>query len=224
MRISVTGRAERFEPAERGTVRASVTFDGPSRAQVLAAATQTHGIVVERARAHAASGAATWWGSDNVVARVREHWEPGAKPGQGRTVRSFEATAAVTVKFADFSALADWTVDIAAMEGVSVSSVTWTLTDARRAAVVDEVRTAAVREAVQRAVVYAAAVGLTKVDPVAVFEDGLRPGVLPPGGGAPFGVAARAAAADSAAGGDGVEVRPRDISVEVTLSADFDAS
>lgn len=224
MRISVTGRAERFEPAQRGTVRVAIGFEGDTRAPVLEAATRVHGMLVTQAKAQVASGAATWWGAENVVTRVKEKWEPTGKGGQSHTVRVFEASARVTVKFADFAALAQWTGDIAGTEGVSITSVEWALTDRRRAAVIDEVRTAAVAEAAQRAGVYAAALGLTEVSPVAIYEDGLRPGVGSTPVPAPFALGARAAAADAAGSGDPVELRPADIGVAVTISADFDAS
>lgn len=219
--ITVAGRATQSHPAERGTVHVVVGFAGEDRADVMARCEQTHRSLVGQAKELVAEGAATWWGADQVVAFPYDEWiKPSAHKDQVK-VRRFRADAAIHVKFADFAALSAWVAAITVEPGVSLRSIDWTLTEARRDRVVAEVRNQAALDSVTRAQAYADALGLGAVALVALYEDGLRPDVVP--GGAPGpGVAMRAAGASE--GGGGFELRPDDIDVSAVVTADFEAA
>jgi uncharacterized protein len=74
------------------------------------------------------------------------------------------ASVAVEVKFRDFTALSRWVGEHTAnTEGFRVSQVEWALTVDRREALLKEVRTRAVRDAVGRAQQYADALGLGEI-------------------------------------------------------------
>ncbi|ACQ78755.1 protein of unknown function DUF541 [Beutenbergia cavernae DSM 12333] len=218
--IAVSGSTVQHHPAERGTVRLAITFTGDRRDHVFRAAEKLHGSVVAQAKEHVAAGAATWWGSDRVVAWSYDEWVKPKPHQDGVKVRRFRASAAVRVKFADFAALGAWVSDVGVLEGIQVQGIEWALTEKRRDAVVAQVRTAAAQDAVTRAQAYADALGLGPVRLLAVYEDGLRPHVSA-GAPGPVAFGARAMAAD--AGGGAFELRPDDIDVHAELTADFEA-
>lgn len=219
--FSVQGHATRHQPAERGTIRLIVQFSGENRASVLARAAQVHADVVERAKAEVASGAATWWGSQAVVASAYDEWVKPSPNVDSVKVRRFRAGADVQVKFVDFSALAAWSAQVASIEGVAVNGITWALTEARRDAVLRDVRAEAARDSVERARAYANALGYDDVRLLALFEDGLRPNVSGGTGAAAMGM--RGAPVPS--GGVPVfEMRPDDIVVTAAITADFEAA
>ena len=221
-RLTVAGRATRSHPAERGTVHATVSFSGEHRADVIARSEQAHASLVAQAKEFVASGAATWWGADQVVAFPYDEWlKPSAHEDQVK-VRRFRATAAIHVKFADFAALSTWVGAVSLEDGVSIGAIEWTLTEALRDRVVADVRASAARDAVVRAEAYAEALGLGPVRLTALYEDGLRPGVGAQG--APTaGIAMRASAVGGAESG-GFELRPYDIDVTAVVTADFEAA
>ncbi|WP_370616612.1 SIMPL domain-containing protein [Mumia sp. Pv 4-285] len=219
-KITVAGRATQHIPAERGTLRLSVSFSAARREDVVTAAERAHGTLVAGAKDQVAGGAATWWGSDQVSAWTFDEWiKPSAQEEQVK-VRRFRASAGVRVKFRDFGALSRWASKVALIDGVSVGGVDWALTDVRRDAAVAQVRASAARDAVARAQAYADALGLGAVRLAALYEEGLRPHIAAGGGG--VGVAMRAAAAPS--GGGGMELRPDDIEVSCEVTADFETA
>ncbi|MDD9349491.1 SIMPL domain-containing protein [Mumia sp.] len=220
-KITVMGRAVQTIAAERGTVRLTVSFAGPRRDDVVAAAARTHSTLVGQAKQHVTSGSATWWGADQVSAWIYDEWiKPSAQEDETK-VRRFRASAGVRVTFRDFDALSRWVGEVALLDGVAVDGVEWALTEVRRDAAVATVRADAARDAVVRAQAYAGALGLGPVHLVALYEHGLRPHVGPVSA---FGeaTAMRAAAGPESYGG--MELRPDDIQVGAEVSADFEAS
>ncbi|MBD8079335.1 SIMPL domain-containing protein [Cellulosimicrobium arenosum] len=218
--LTVQGRATQHHPAERGTLRLQVKLVGADRSAVLDQATGLHGRLVAQARSFAQDGSATWWGSESVVAWSFVQWvKPHPDQEQVRVTR-FRAGADLRVKFRDFGALSRWAADAATLHGVEIAGVDWALTQARRDAVVREVRTAATQDAVERARAYATALGHDDVHAVALYEQGLRPHVG--GGDQAVTVGLRGAAAGSSAGSTGFEMRPEDIEVAASVTADFE--
>ncbi|HCX84805.1 MAG TPA: hypothetical protein DHV14_06665 [Micrococcales bacterium] len=217
VRIAVTGHAERALPAERGTLRVEVSAVGDDRREVLERVTRTHTDLRAEAQAHVDSGAATWWGSHGVSSGQLIDWEQ--RDGQQVKVRRFQARADVRVRFSDFTALAEWSVAVAEREDVEVAGITWDLTDSRRDSVIDDVRVDATRDALAKAFVFARAAGLGSPRLVALYEEGLRPGGDRP----PVQPVMRSMAMDSGGRGGGVELRPDDIELTVSVSADFEA-
>ncbi|WP_369371806.1 SIMPL domain-containing protein [Promicromonospora sp. Populi] len=218
-RIAVEGQATRTHPAERGTVNLHVTFSGTLRNDVVEQVARTHTILVEQAKAHVATGAAERWDSASVHSYVYDDRVRNSESGGKQRVRRFRASARLSVTFRDFEALSTWLADIMDVEGVEINWVSWDLTDETRKSLQAEARVEAAGETVVRAQSYADALGLGPVAPVAIYEAGLRGGGGG-GGNAPM-YAMRASAADS--GGAQVELQPRDIDVEITLSADYEA-
>lgn len=217
--ITVAGTAQRFLPAERGTVRVRATLEARRSADVVPEVTRLHARLAADAERHVESSAATWWSADQVhVSGIHRYVKDSDV-----TELFHVASAGVAVKFADFGALSAWAAEIGTLDGVVVDGVEWALTREHRAEVEREVRADAVRDAEDRAAAYAAALGLGDATVTALYEPGLRPNTQPVfDGGAPR--YARMAAADSAGGMEAFSLRPDDIEVSATITADFDAS
>ena len=211
--LAVHGSSSRLLPAERGTVRVAVELDGEDRADVVRRVAELHERLVGEAQALVASGAATAWTSRQVSVRVEHRYE-GADAGP-RVVQV--ATAEVGLRFRDLEALATWVLRVGADPGVRVDGVEWAVTEEHRAATERELRVLAVRDAIARAEAYASAIGGTAVALRSLWEDGLRPGA---GTGEP-GWGGRAEARMKAAA-PGLQLRPDDIEIVASVSADFE--
>ena len=220
-RIAVEGQATRTHPAERGTVNLHVAFSGTLRNDVVDQVARTHTILVEQARAHVSAGAADKWDSASVHSYVYDDRVKSSQAGGKQRIRRFRASARLSVTFRDFEALSTWLADIMDVDGVEIDRIAWALTDETRRTLQAEARIEAAEETVVRAQSYADALGLGPVAPVAIYEAGLRNGGNG-GGNAPM-YATRAGAMAEAGGGAHVELQPRDIDVDITLSADYEA-
>ncbi|UJP40969.1 SIMPL domain-containing protein [Cellulomonas palmilytica] len=218
--VTVEGRFEHHRPAERGTVTLAVGFEGPARDDVVRRTTELHARVVEQVRAmHApSSGPVTWWSSDRMSVGSRRPWNNEGK----QLPLVHHAAVRLEVKFSDLGRLAAWVEQVSALDGVTMQGVRWTLTEATRRTLTLDARRRAVADALDRARVYAGALGLTDVRAVAVAE----PGMLSDAG-RPTGVGESVAAArtgKAAGDGAGLELKPEDITVAAAVHARFAAS
>jgi len=159
-------------------------------------------------------GAVTWWSVQQLRTWSTRPWNEDGK----RLPLVHHATVSVEVKFRDFAALSQWVGEhVGTTDGFNLSYVDWALTEKRRDELVEEVRTKAVRDAATRAQLYADALGLGAVRPVAIADAGmLGTHALNEDGGGSLRVA-RA----SAAGGPNVELVPEDIRVSATIDGRF---
>ncbi|WP_164874484.1 SIMPL domain-containing protein [Rathayibacter festucae] len=212
--ITVAGIAQHFHPAERGTVRLEIRRESRSRSQALNEVTALHARVREEAGAEQASGAATWWSADQVSVSTIQRYLKDSDVTEPFHV----AAASVRVKYRDFDALGRWVASVSEAPGITVAGVDWDVTAARRASAEREVRVAAVRDARERAAAYASALGLGEPRVLTLFEPGLRPHTRIEGGSA---VMSRAMAFK---GQEELALKPEDIEVSASVSADFEAS
>jgi uncharacterized protein len=216
--ITVRGTFAAFQAPERGTVHATIAFEGPAmepvydrvardleavKASVTPLKTGDHGPV-------------TWWSAQQMRTWSTRPWN---KDGIQLPL-VHHASVGIEVKFRDFSALSRWVGQhVANTDGFSVSRVEWTLTSKRRTELQRQARTRAVEDAVVRAQQYADALGLGKIRPVAIADAGMLGDGLHPesGGGATY---MRAVAA-APGGGPDVELIPEDIEVSAVVDARF---
>lgn len=216
--ITVRGTFNAFQAPERGTVHATIAYEGPAmepvydrvardleavKASVTPLKTGDHGPV-------------TWWSAQQLRTWSNRPWN---KDGIQLPL-VHHASVGIQVKFRDFSSLSRWVGQhIANTEGFKISHVEWALTSKRRTELQRQARTRAVEDAVVRAQQYADALGLGKIRPVAIADAGMLGANLHPEGGAGAGYL-RAAAAPPGGGPD-VELLPEDIEVSATVDARF---
>jgi uncharacterized protein YggE len=221
--ISVQGEHRAWYPAERATVRISVHAFGPKRDAVLqrsvSAADTIRGQLEPMLDKNA--GPVTWWASDRVSVWSERPWNNEGK----QLPLVYHSAIDFTAKFKDFDALSAWVEQVAGLDDVVVSSLTWDLTDATRTSANTEVRSRAVKDAVAKAAVFAQAVGLGSVTAIAVADPGMLgdPGA---GGGGAFAPASRMMKASfDAQGGGGpqLQLKPEDIEVACVVDARFTA-
>jgi hypothetical protein len=214
--ITVRGTFVVFEPPERGTVHATVAYEGPEMEPV-------YGRVARDLDTLKTSigplqdpdnGPVTWWSTAALRTWTNRPWNQDGK----QLPLVHHASVGVQVKFSDFAELSRWvTQRITAIEGFRVSNVEWTLTGKRRAELQARVRTEAVRDAVDKARQYATALDLVDVRPVGIADAGMLGADLRP---AAEGRAAYARAA-AVSGGPDVELAPEDIEISAAVDARF---
>jgi uncharacterized protein len=214
--ITVRGTYSAFQPPERGTVHASIAYEGPAMEpvyeQVVRDLESVKASIIPMKSGD--DGPVTWWSAEQLRTWSNRPWNSDGK----QLPLVHHASIAVEVKFRDFTALSRWvgehTANTAAFR---VSSVEWALTVNRREALLKEVRTRAVQDAVRRAQQYADALGLDEIRPVAIADAGMLGAHLNPATsqGAAF---LRAAAAGS---GADVELVPEHIEVAAAVDARF---
>jgi len=218
--ITVQGSFTAWYPAERATVRLTVAFDGAKRDTVLSAASRAVQTVTASITAlhDPDAGPITWFSSDRIRVWAQRPWNNEGK----QLAPVHHAAINVTAKFKDFDALAEWIGQIAAIDGVQVNGIDWTLTDARRTSVTTEVRSRAVKDAADKARVFAQAIGLGQVNAIAIADPGML-GVSGSGP-APAPMMMRAAAVHGGGGDGALDFTPEDIEVSASVDARFEAS
>jgi uncharacterized protein YggE len=217
--ITVQGEYEVRHPAERGTVRLTVTDDGPESEQVLARTTERHAAVTARlTELHdAQSGPVTRWSSEQLRVWGERPWSQDGR----RMAVVIHAQVGVEATFSDLAALSDWVGAVSLLDNVTVDGVSWALTEARRQSLMQEARRRAVENAVAKATVYATSLGLGSVTPLALSDPGML-GDGSGGPGIPQPMFARAGGADSLGGA--LVLKPEDITIAVQVHARFGAS
>ena len=114
-------------------------------------------------------GPVTWYSRSGLATWADRLWN---SEGQ-QLPRVHHATDRFSVRFADFTVLADWVDRFAAIDGVAIVEVRWRLTRRRQDEVAARVRTAAVRAARDKAQAYADSLELGPVRPVSIADSGM---------------------------------------------------
>lgn len=220
--ITVQGFHVERQAAERATLHITVSFDGADREPVVRAATETaKRLTDELSDIHdTESGPVVSWSSDRVRIWADRPWN-----SEGRQMPLVHhAQIGVTAEFSDFRSLEQIVEKATLLDGVQVGGIEWSLTRETEANLLSYVRTQAVADAVEKANVYAKAVGLAEVTPLAVAD----PGMLGTGGsGFPAApkmemMMARGGMADAA--GPQFDFTPEEISVSAAVDARFAAN
>ena len=188
--ITVRGSFATFERPERGTVHATIAYDGPAPEPVYGRVARDLEVVKSSIGRldDKENGAVTWWSADQLRTWSNRPWNKDGK----QLPLVHHASVDLEVKFRDFSALSRWVGEhVANTEGFRVARVEWALTAKRREALEKDVRARAVLDAVTRAQQYADALGLGQIRPVAIADAGML-GTRPESG--PQGALMRAAA------------------------------
>ncbi|MBD8518708.1 MULTISPECIES: SIMPL domain-containing protein [Plantibacter] len=216
--ITVEGRFDYHHPAERGTVLISAGFQGPEREPVVSHTTALHRALSQTAEQFRAQSAVTWWSADRLRVWSERPWNKDGK----QLPLVHHAAVALEVKFADLQSLARWAEEIAVQDGVTVTGVTWALTEATKHRITAEAQHNAVRDAVDRATAYARSLGLGTVRPVALADPGMLGDETRTSGTQTAAPMMRGAAAP--AGDTALDLKPEDITVSSRVHARFAAS
>lgn len=219
--ITVQGTASDWFDAERATVQVEVAHDGPKREPVFEA-TVAVGAEVTAALAELEGGPVTRWSSDRVSVSSSRPWNNEGK----QLPPVYRASLSASARFQDFDALATFVERFATTAGVTISWISWDLTEERRLAVTSDIQTKAVQDATVKATTFARAAGLTNVRPIAIADPGmLGDGSAPSpgfGGAAPRSPMMAMKAMD--AGAPVLSFTPDRIEVSATVDARFRAS
>lgn len=217
--ITVQGEHEERHPAERGTVRVLVTYDGPARDETLARATERHAELAAELREiqGADHGPVARWSSDDLRVWADRPWSQNGE----QLPLIHHAQVGLEAEFADPAALSDWVGTVSLREGVTIEGVGWSLSEETHRTLTDQVSRRAVEDAVAKARRYADALGLAVLRPLALSDPGLLGDAsAPPQPVAPF--AARMVSADTS--GTTLTLKPEDIRVAAQVHARFAAS
>ena len=222
--ITVQGEYSAWYPAERATVSASVHADGAKRDAVFTRAIDASDALrglIEGVH-DKEKGPITWWSSDSVRVWSERPWNNDGK----QLPLVYHAAVDFTAKFKDFEALSRWVEAAAAIESVTVGSISWDLTDATRTRATVEVRSRAVKDAVAKASVYAQSIGLGSVKAIALADPGMLGDPSGGAGGGPQPVFARGAmkAQYDSSGGAQLALKPEEIAVASVVDARFIAT
>jgi uncharacterized protein len=211
--ITVRGSFAAFERPERGTVHATIAYEGPAMEPVYGrVARDLDAVKASIAPLDKDNGPVTWWSADQLRTWSNRPWNKDGK----QLPLVHHAGVDFEVKFRDFSAVSRWVGEhVANTEGFRVTRVEWALTEKRREALQQDVRARAVRDAVTRAQEYADALGLGQIRPVAIADAGML-GARPESGPSPAFM--RAAAVG---GAPDVELVPEHIEVSAEVDARF---
>ncbi|RDH75777.1 SIMPL domain-containing protein [Mycolicibacterium moriokaense] len=215
--ITVRGTFTAFHPPERGTVHATIAFEGPAMEPVYDRVARD----LEAVKASVTPlntgdhGPVTWWSAQQL-----RTWSNRPRSKEGIALPPVHhASVRIEVKFRDFAALSRWVGEhVANTDGLRVSHIEWALTVKRRDELQRQARTRAVEDAVTRAQDYADALGLGTIRPLAIADAGMLGGNLhPQSGAAPAHLRANAAPP----GAPDVGLIPEDIEVSAAVDARF---
>ncbi|MDV3124051.1 SIMPL domain-containing protein [Mycobacterium sp. 21AC1] len=213
--IIVRGSCSAFQPPERATVHATVSFEGPAIEPVYErVARDLDAVKASIGPLHNPDdGPVTWWSTAQLHTWANRPWNNEGK----QLPLVHHASVGLEVKFSDFTALSRWVGEhITGTAGFALSRIEWALTAVHREELVVEVHTGAVRDAVVRAQRYADALGLGPIRPVAIADAGML------GHSSPADVPQlRAMAAVPMGSAREVELVPADIEVSVSVDARF---
>lgn len=218
--ITVQGQHSESFAAERARLSLEVGFEAADRDGAYeSTATASAVIRDELARLHdATAGPVTLWSSETLRVWSSRPWSDTGE----QLPLIYHASVSIRASFSDFAALSTFIELASITAGVRIDGISWELTKARRQAVISEVRSRAVKDAVTKATIYAQSIGLGTVRAIAIAD----PGMLGDsggtgGGGAPYAAQMMRAGADSIRQ---IELRPEDITVEASVDARFVAS
>jgi uncharacterized protein YggE len=216
--ITVQGRFSAFYPAERATVEVAVHHEAGRRQAAFDATTKAAAVVRTAIEAlhDPAAGPVTWWASDSVQVWNEKPWNTDGK----QLPPVFHARVTFTAKFSDFAALARWIESVSSVDSVTVSSISWALTEARTTGVTAEVRSRAVKDAVAKASVYAQSIGLGTVTAVAIADPGMLGDQVHGNGPAEAGFL-RATKMSGGGSEPALSLKPEDIEVSAVVDARF---
>ncbi|WP_156391651.1 MULTISPECIES: SIMPL domain-containing protein [unclassified Nocardioides] len=219
--FTVRGSHTAFQSPERGTVMATLGFEGPELKPVYNRVVNDLDAVKKSIQVlhNPEHGPVTWWATKHIRTWANRPWNQDGK----QLPLVHHASISLEVKFRDFTKLTDWVGrHVTGTAGFSLDGVVWALTENNRQDLERAVRTRAVQDASRRAQEYADALDLGTVRPVAVADAGmLTMGISPMDGGGAAPYMRMASMAKDSSGASELELSPEDIEVSAQVDARF---
>lgn len=216
--IAVRGTAEERIDPELGAVALTVGVSEPDRDTALARTTEARERLIADVRRLEAAGALDTWSAGQLRVWSHRPWN-----NEGKQLPLVHQTSAeIEIVFTDLERLGEWVSGASIGEAVAINGIDWRLTDGSRRRVQELAQRAAVADALEKARVYASALGLGSPIPVELADTGLltaRPAPQPRG----ERMFAMAASADMA-GGSAAEFAPAKLVIEASVEARFEAA
>jgi uncharacterized protein YggE len=209
--ITVRGEAEARYPAERAIVTLAAAVERAEKQQAYDQAVSVQQAGTAQLTELADRGAVLDWSSDQVS--VYSH-RPRRDDGE-RTSPVHVARVEIVAQFSDFNRLGGFIDYWASRDGVEIVGITWDVLDRNRRVYENELRRAAVDDAVIRAQTYADALRRGRVVATRIAD----PGLLDSGGGpSPYALKMESAVADT---GGSVQLTPEPVRIHVAVDAGF---
>lgn len=206
---------------ERATIHLTAGFEGPEpRGPLDRTAELVRRLQAELSRLKATLPSPTTW-SAVLPIRTRS-WRPYSDKGNLPAL-VYAAAAQLQVKFRDVAALARFVEEWAAVDGVTIVGVSWTLTEATLQEQERQVLMRAVEQARDRARVIAVAAGAGDVRILEVADPGLLGGDRNATS-TPSAVAGRVAGSATSTPPGAVDLSPQDVELSAVVHARFVAS
>ncbi|WP_049570205.1 SIMPL domain-containing protein [Streptomyces sp. SBT349] len=211
-RVAVRGEARLEVEPEMARIGVTVGARGSDRRAALTDLTRRNGAVLELLRSYGEAVEKIETGAFSI--------SPELRPGRGERVRAYHGKVHVQAVVGDFTALGELTTRLAELELAGVSGPWWALRP--ESPVHREARQQAVRQAVERAREYAAAVGAELVGLIDIADLGAEAPTefASAGYGGMRGAAPGAAAAPPPA----LDLEPRRQTVYARINARFTIS
>lgn len=217
--ITVQGAARGEYAPERAVLSFTIAGDGPEREPVVADVADALERVSTALRDHhdAQSGPVAAWSTDRLAVTGQRPWSSTGE--QLPLVHRASVGGRATVTGLDaLPALVD---ALAAEPLATIDGIEWMLGEGRRTAVLTEVRSRAVKDAVTKATVYAQSIGLGSVTALALADPGML-GDQGQGEGASPRMS-RIAMMGGDSRSPGISLRPEPIVIEAAVDARFAA-
>jgi uncharacterized protein YggE len=210
--ITVRGEAEARYPAERGIVTLVAAVERAEKQQAYDQAASVQQAVTAQLTELADRGAVLDWSSDQVSVYSHRPWRDNGEWENPVHV----ARVQIIAEFSDFDRLGGFIDYWASRDGVEIAGIVWDVLDRNRRIYENELRRAAVDDALIRAQTYADALRRGRVVATRIAD----PGLLDSGGGPrPYELKMESAMADSG----GLQLTPEPVRIHVAVDAGFTA-
>jgi uncharacterized protein YggE len=224
--ITVRGEAEARYPAERAIVTLAAAVERAEKQQAYDQAASVQQAVTAQLTELADRGAVLDWSSDQISVYSHRPWRDGgdaaaeASAPAGRVPSRSPVHVArveIVAEFSDFDRLGGFIDYWASRDGVEIAGIVWDVLERNRRVYENELRRAAVDDAVTRAQTYADALRRGRVVATRIAD----PGLLDSGGRPrPYALKLESAVADT---GGSLQLTPEPVRIHVAVDAGFTA-
>jgi uncharacterized protein YggE len=225
--ITVRGEAEARYAAERAIVTVAAAVERAEKQQAYDQAASVQQAVTAQLTELADRGAVLDWSSDQVSVYSHRPWRDNGDPplaeasvpaGGAPSRRPVHvARVEIIAEFSDFDRLGGFIDYWASRDGVEISGIVWDVLDRNRRVYENELRRAAVDDALTRAQTYADALRRGRVVATRIAD----PGLLDSGGGPrPYALKMESAVPDT---GGRLQLTPEPVRIHVAVDAGFTA-